>query len=323
MRFTERPIMHFNRDFQSFPSHNLNNSEVMPLQPPKQENNIRYDRNSTTDRMQLTEMPDINYSRDFKQFHLRNLKNSEVMPQQPQKRENNITYDRNTTTDRTKTYQIVKTKKVIDERIFNIIKVNRNMGPKPKGYVNVSGKGMHTRNDEDNIIKKKRRALINHSVEFFNKTLEKSDNPLLKSLRIRKVEKSVILVHKKEDNLKFLEMDLEGLFSNRISAKYKKVKSGCNINAIEKILKVGDKGINDILKISIETIINVYNHKIKNKLFEDFPIIDDDIAKFKKEGLDDDYIKDYIDVVEHFKEKKEKILLEKEEEDHYDKLKTW
>ena len=310
MRFTERPIMHFNRDFQSFPSHNLNNlnnSEVMPLQPPKQENIIPYDRNSTTDRMQLTEMPDINYNRDFKLFHLLNLKNSKVIPQQPQKRENNITYDRNTTTDRTKTHQIVKTKKVIDERIFNIIKVNRNMGPKPKGYVNVSGKGMHTRNDEDNIIKKMRRALNSNSVEFFNKTLEKSDNPLLKSLRIRKVEKSVILVHKKEDNLKFLEMDLEGLFSNRLSTKYKKVKSDCNINTIEKILKVGDKEINEILKTSIETIINVYNHKIKNKLFEDFPIIDDDIAKFKKEGLDDDYIKDYIDVAEHFKEKIENI----------------
>ena len=63
----------------------------------------------------------------------------------------------------------------------------------------------------------------------------------------------------------------------------------------------------DLEETSIETIINVYNHKIKNKLFEDFPTIDDDIAKFKEEGLDDDYIKHYIDVAEHFKEKIEKI----------------
>ena len=337
MRFTESPLMHFNSDFQSLHPPNLNNSEVMLLQPPKQENIIQYDRNTTTDRMghteipftqhnsdfqpspllnlknskvisqqppkqeniiqfdrntitdrmPLTEMPIIHFNRDFQPSPLPNLNNSEVMPQQPPKRENNITYDRNTTTDRTKTQQMVQTK---------------NMGAKPKGYVNISGEKMHTRDADDNIYAKIRRALNNHSKKWFNKILKKSDNPVLKSLTLLKVQNSVILVHKKEDNLEFLEMNLVELFSNPISAKFKNYKKDHNINTIEKILKVGDKEINDILKTDIETILNVYNHKIKNKLFEDFPTIDVDIAKFKDHGLDDNYIKEYIYYAEHFNE---------------------
>ena len=307
MRLTKLPMMHFSSDFQPLPSPNLNNSEIMPQQPSKQENIIPYDRSTTTDRMRLTEIPNIDYNRDFQLSRLPNLKNSEVISQKPPKRENIITYDRNTTTDRTKTQQMDQTKKVIKERIFNIKKVKRNMGPKPKGYANVSGEKIHTRDEYDNIIIKIKRALHNHSVKYVNKSLKKSHNPVLRSLKLKKVKNSVILVHKKEDNLELLEMDLEGLFSSPISAKYKKDKKDHNIKTIEKILKVGDKEINDILKTSIETIVNVYNHKIKNKLFEDFPTIDDDISKFKGACLDDDYIKKYIYVAEHFKEIIEKI----------------
>ena len=48
------------------------------------------------------------------------------------------------------------------------------MGAKPKGYVNISGKEMHTRNKDDNIFAKIRRALNNHSVKWVNKKLKKS-----------------------------------------------------------------------------------------------------------------------------------------------------
>lgn len=304
----ENPFTPSYSDFEPSPLPNFRNLEIIPQQPPKQENIIQYDRNTITDRIPLTEMPIIHFNRDFQPLHLPNLNNSEVLPQQQPKRENNITYERNRTTDRTKTQQMDQTKKVIKEKIFNIKKVKRNMGAKPKGYVNISGKKMHTRNADDNILTKIRRALNNHSVKYVNKRLKKSDNPVLKSLSLKKVQNSVILVHKKEDNLKFLEMNLEELFSNPISAKFKNDKKDHNINTIEKILKVGDKEINDILKTDIETILNVYNHKIKNKLFEDFPTIDDDIAEFKDDGLDDNYIKKYIYDAEHFKEKIEKIF---------------
>ena len=74
-----------------------------------------------------------------------------------------------------------------------------------------------------------------------------------------------------------------------------------NIETIKKINKVNDKEINAILKIDFEELLNIYTHKVENKLFEDFVKIDDDIKFFKEQGFDDNYIKEYKYVAENFK----------------------
>ena len=146
-----------------------------------------------------------------------------------------------------------------------------------------------------------KRALYNHSLKYINKRLKKSHNPFLRSLRLLKVNNSVIIVHKKEENLDLLESNLESIFSKTISCKYINEDLNHNIETIKKINKVNDKEINAILKIDFEELINIYTHKVENKLFEDFVKIDDDIELFKQQGFDDNYINEYKYVAENFK----------------------
>jgi hypothetical protein len=206
-----------------------------------------------------------------------------------------------TTADKTKPKSIKLIKKEINGKIFNIKKVKKNMGRKRKNCTFRSNKA-HTKNKYDNIIIKIKRALYNHSLKYINKRLKKSSNPFLRSLRLLKVNNSVMLVHKKEENLNLLESNLESIFSNKISFKYLNEDLNHNIETIKKINKVNDKEINAILKINFEELLKIYTHKVENKLFEDFVKIDDDIEAFKQQGFEDNYIKEYKYVAENFKE---------------------
>jgi hypothetical protein len=205
-----------------------------------------------------------------------------------------------TTADKTKLQQIKLIKKENKEKIFNIKKVKKHMGRKRKYCAN-RNKKMHTKNKYDNIIMKIKRALYNHSLKYINKRLKKSHNPFLRSLKLLKVHNSVILVHKKEENLDLIKSNLESFFSNTISCKYLNEDLYHNIETIKKIKKVNDKEINAILKIDFEELLKIYTHKVENKLFEDFVKIDDDIKSFKQQGFDDNYIKEYKYVAENFK----------------------
>jgi hypothetical protein len=206
-----------------------------------------------------------------------------------------------TTADKTQPQPIRHIKKEIKEKIFNIKKVKKNMGRKKKNCT-IRNNKTHTKNKYDNIIIKIKRALYNHSLKYINKKLKKSPNPFLRSLRLLKVNNSVILVHKKEENLDLIESNLESIFSNTISCKYLNEDLNHNIETIKKIKKVNDKEINAILKIDFEELLKIYTHKVENELFEDFVKIDDDIESFKQQGFDDNYIKEYKYLAENFKE---------------------
>ena len=203
-----------------------------------------------------------------------------------------------TTAERTKAHPIkhIKSK----EKIFSIKKVKKSMGRKKK-YYTIRNNNTHTKNKYDNIIMKIKRALYNHSLKYINKRLKKSPNPFLRSLRLLKVNNSVILVHKKEENLDLIESNLESIFSNTISCKYLNEDLNHNIETIKKINKVNDKEFNAILKMDFEELLKIYTHKVENKLFEDFVKIDNDIKFFKEQGFDDNYIKEYKYVAENFK----------------------
>ena len=166
-------------------------------------------------------------------------------------------------------------------------------------YCTIRNKNTHIKNCYDYIIMKIKRALYNHSLKYINKRLKKSPNPSLRSLRLLKVNNSVIRVHKKEENLDLIESSLESIFSNNISCKYLKEELNHNIETIKKINKVNDKEFNAILKMDL--LLKIYTHKVENKLFEDFVKIDDDIKFFKEQGFDDNYIKEYKYVAENFK----------------------
>ena len=66
----------------------------------------------------------------------------------------------------------------------------------------------------------KRNAYYN-SLDCLNYKLSKSKNKNLKSIKLKKIDNSVIIVSKKEENQDLFKTELKDLFSNNISKKYK------------------------------------------------------------------------------------------------------
>ena len=269
---------YFNEDEKSFNFLNENNNDqVIVIENEIRMESPSFEPSSAPDSLNINEVPP---------------KEEKIIPN------DNKT---STTADKTKPQPIKHIKKEINGKIFSIKKVKKNMGRKRKNCANRNNKA-HTKNKYDNIIIKIKRALYNHSLKYINKRLKKSCNPFLRSLRLLKVNNSVILVHKKEENLNLIASNLESIFSNEISLKYLNTDLNHNIETIKKINKVKDKEINAILKMDFEELLKIYTHKVENKLFEDFVKIDDDIEAFKQQGFEDNYIKEYKYVAENFKE---------------------
>ena len=291
---------------------NNNNQMELSFHSNASNNNDNYqyiDENPFNSRDESVDLANIietifRYENPIKSSDSSDTENLYMIPKEKKESPNDV--KTRTTADKTKTQlcPFVKIKK--KRKIFNIKKVKKQLGRKKKNDVKKYGE-VHTKDGLDNIIMKIKRALYNHSLKYVNKILKKSNNPKLNSLIFLKVKNSVIDVHKKEENLYLLEMDLIKLFSNEISIKYSKEKPDHNIKTIAKILKVNDKEMNAVLKTLFEEILNVYTGKVKKKLFIDFPTIDDDIEVFRQKGYNKNYIEKYKYVAEHFKEKIEKI----------------
>ena len=288
-----------NKNFRiiSFDSIDKNDNDYSPYlgESPFDLNNERNDSSKIFEDTLYIQKNSLESSSSF------NFKNLNIVPQ-PEEKATPIDQKTNTTVDK---LQLSRgfSKIVTKEKIFNIKKVKKHLR---NGYGNENS-NTHTRNSKDNIIIKIKRALYNHSLKYINKRMKKSPNPALRSLRLLKVKNLVFLVHKKEENLALLKMDLQGIFYNDISSKYLNINSGHNIKTIEKILKVNDKEMNAILKTLFEEIINIYTGKIKNEFFKDFPTIDDDIEVFKQKGMDDNYIEKYKYIAENFKQEINKV----------------
>ena len=188
--------------------------------------------------------------------------------------------------------------------IFKIVKIkkkNTRRGRIPyklKKYFS----GLHTRNDEDNIIKKIKRSFIDKVRAFINKKYEiYLDNTNTKL--IKRISSKEILKTKKEQNLAFFDMTLKELFSSTISSKYK--YSLCNKNdnksQIDKLYKE-KKAIEiiNILDMTVREIYKIYSFNIKRKGFEELRNLKYDLLIREKElrFKNEKNIKDYLDLYE-------------------------
>ena len=183
-------------------------------------------------------------------------------------------------------------------KIFNIKKVKKKCG---RNYIHKNDK-KHTKNKNDNIISKIKRALYNHFLIFINNKLKNSKNQKLNNLKLVKNGNSAIMYFKKEENLTLLKSTLKEILSNNISTKYRNKDSSHNKKTIKKIINQNDEEINNILNIKFEELLEIYNLKNENKLFKDFIKIDVDIKKFKEKGEEDCYIEEYENISKNLKE---------------------
>ena len=191
-----------------------------------------------------------------------------------------------------------------NEKTVNNKEVKKNLGRKSKVTFKKTPNNdkVHTKYKDDNIRTKIIRALIRHSLGYINNLLKLSKNPNLNCRKIFKVCKSVIVLHKKEENLELLNKKLMDIFSQEVSDTYSIKHKNHNINTMNIILENNDETINAVLKLNLEEISKIYVGEIKNDIFKNFPTIEDDILIFKIEGEDDSYIEKYKKIAKNFKE---------------------
>ena len=190
-------------------------------------------------------------------------------------------------------------------KIFEIKKVNKKLGRKRKNNskINLNNNKIHTKYEDDNIRAKILRLLCKHILKYLNNAFKSSENLIIKNKKLFKINTSFIIFFKKDKNIILLRTKLKIIFSNELSKRFKNIDKRKNHNrkTIDIILKQNDDNINYILNLSLEDILNIYAGKNEDKIIENFPTIDDDIAIFKKNGDDDIYTERYKFIAKHFK----------------------
>ena len=193
-----------------------------------------------------------------------------------------------------------KKKEKKKRKIFKIGKQGRNK--KNKKYTKEK---QHNKFEINNIIMKIKRKVLNNSVEYINKKLKKNEK--MKGIKLKKIEKSIIAVCEKQQNLNLLETKLKDLLSNELSSKYTTIKDKKNFNKeqIDKILKKDDPELNEILNKTLNDMINLYvQEKVENDLYEGFSRIEDDkkeiISMYENDG--EDYFNKYKEIAQKLKQ---------------------
>ena len=167
--------------------------------------------------------------------------------------ENNATFCRNQKTEMTSK----KTK-----RINNLnVESKLNMGRKPK---NVSKKGDHTKNTEDNMMRKIKTYFIKYIHNLINKSINNKD------LQLLKLDSEINEKLKRDYNIKLMATTFRDLYENRpLSSKYKKKtidNNDINKDIIQKIYSEDRDKEFEVINILNMTYKELFNDFIKNNL---------------------------------------------------------
>lgn len=171
---------------------------------------------------------------------------------------------------------IVKQKK--NEEYFKIEKVKKKvkLGRNSKNEIYLQ-KNQHTKDEINNIITKIKRNVMSNIIYFINILLKNSENPRIKERRLNKIDQSIIIVCKKEQNLELLEKTLKDLLSSEISIKYRHFDKNYNKELIDIILEEDDEDIKEVLNKTLEDMVNIYVQDIvEDNIYKDFRRIKDD-----------------------------------------------
>ena len=209
--------------------------------------------------------------------------------------ENKVTFIGNQKTEMTSK----KTKRINNLNVESKLK----MGRKPK---NVIEKGDHTKNTEDNIMRKIKTYFIKHIHNLINKSISNKD------LHLLKLDSEINEKLKRDYNIKLMGTTFRDLYENRpLSSKYKKKKidnNDINKDIIQKIYSEDrDKEIE---------VINILNMTYK-ELFNDFIInnlntfLNDVYEEEKRKNESEDDIVNYIDKIKNLCNNYEKWFADK------------
>jgi len=163
---------------------------------------------------------------------------------------------------------------------------------------------------KDVLTKIKKKAYISF-LGLINKNIKDSKDEEIKKrkIKLRKVDNSVIEVSSKIDNLELINMKMEDILSAALSNNHKKIDKNYNKNAIDFILKRKDEKLITTLNKSFEDVIRIYAGDLRDKNFDGFKTIEDDVKKIKDHLKDDpdlefeemNYIKTYTQYAKNFK----------------------
>jgi len=230
----------------------------------------------------------------------------------PKGKENIVNVIEKTKTTECKTIHIRNEK--IKEKIFDIKKEAKKplLGRKRKkdntGYDNgTDNDKVHSKNKKDDMFTKLKRNVYNNSLHSFNYNLSHSGNKKINKIKLKKIDNSVIIVSKKEENQKLFKTQLKDLFSNKISRKYndKYYKADYNEKMIKYILKQNDSKINYLLEKTYGDMIEIYVDKNK-EIIDGFTKLKDD-EKFMKKNNDKDYIRLFTEFGYNYEKNIDKI----------------
>ena len=202
-------------------------------------------------------------------------------------------------------------KKKEKQKIFEIKKINKNLGKKRKNQDINSSKRSHTKVAPDNIRTKIKTNLIKNILDFINLTIEKTNNYKIKDIKLKKLHKTIIRVYKKEDNLKLLNMTVEQIFKEKISEKIKKNTIDYNKDNIKILLEQNDDKLNYIFKKTFKEMLDIYCQDYEDNnvdsFFKDFKRLKDYITKLRNDEEDQKYIKQYEDIAKNYEKTLENI----------------
>ena len=146
---------------------------------------------------------------------------------------------------------------------------------------------------------------------LINKSIKDSKDEEIKKrkIKLRKVDNSVIEVSSKIDNLEIINMKMKDILSSSLSNNHKKIDKNYNKNTIDFILRRKDEKLISTLNKSFENVIRVYAGDLRDKNFDGFKTIEDDVKKIKNHLKDPDleleemnYIKIYTQYAKNFKQ---------------------
>ena len=261
--------------------------------------------NMSDDYFDVNNEPNIFFSESkiSSPVNLNNNKITEIIPSDNMKEFNYIELSNKSTNEKTNNKISCIVKK---EKIFNIKKEkNSKQGRKRKNQAYINNEYTHTKDKTDNVLTKIKRNVNDNSQDLINIALSHSKNEKLKAIRLKKIDTSLITVSKKEENLNLLKMPLKEILSYKVSKKFTiNYDPDYNKKQINKILKENDKELNNILNKDFLQMIQLYANPItEDNIFKYFRRIDEDIDKFKKDNVDDNYIKLYEDTANKFEDK--------------------
>ena len=176
------------------------------------------------------------------------------------------------------TYGVIEKQKKNKEVYFKFEKGKKKvkLGRNSKNEINPQ-KNQHTKDEINNIITKIKRNVMSNIIYFINFLLKISDNPRIKERRLNKIDQSLIIVCKKEQNLELLETKLKDLLSSEISIKYRHFDKNYNKELIDIILEEDDENIKDVLNKTLEDMVNIYvQDVVEDNIYKDFGRLKDD-----------------------------------------------